>query len=758
MAWLLVDVGSSSVRCTAVAEPFTSTGAGAGAAVSSSLLHGAALSQPLAAARTPVALAADGTADAALLAGAVTATVRACSAALPRGTRVHCVLPCTFAAALVGLSTSDGAPATPLFTYANRDARAPGVLAQLKAACDERAHWDRTGAPLHAAYAPVFTRLAALDRLAAGGAEGGHAGAEPPAPRRLLWTSLSGFLLSLWAGLPAAEVGMSLAEAGWAGLLSTASLGYDAGALAAAGLTHRCLPPIRAAGWGVSVPAAALVQRGLLAAGCGGSGDSSDSVTLALALGDGAAATYGSAALAGGEGGRAPLPADALLAGRVDAAHAPLLPPAPPSPPPQPSLLVCLTVGTSAAVRVLLPRSELLRALCSCSSSSSSSSSAPAAAIARGPAHAVSNAAGWGARCPDCGRSRLSSTGLFVYPVSDATVLLGGALTDGGALLATLASLAAGECGEGSEPLQGTAGGDSGGGGGGGGAGVDAPAADAGGAPRVGGRGSAHPPTSPPQPALRALLERVVHSLRAAQATRRRSGGEGDAAATCELSSCVAPSSVLCLPFWSGERSTGWDASARGVFAGLDPSNTRPHHLLHAAMDAVAFRLRAILDSMARLVPQLAHAPVVCCGGALSPVNNPVWAHIVAAALGRALWVEQDDDSSQGAPASAPVEATTLGTAVFHALHSGSPHCTPHGTPHPAGGQSLSAAPPVARPPPHSQGQPAAADAAALTGRRLTVVAPTAEAVSLYEAARSRHERLYELFSASRGSGSSAAI
>ena len=97
-----------------------------------------------------------------------------------------------------------------------------------------------------------------------------------------------------------------------------------------------------------------------------------------------------------------------------------------------------------------------------------------------------------------------------------------------------------------------------------------------------------------------------------------------------ELAAIKADSHGLTvLPYWAGERSTNWDARARGAILGLRAS-TRPVEILRAAMEAVALRLAAVADALDEFAPG---AEVHASGGALR--QSRAWTQIVADALGR---------------------------------------------------------------------------------------------------------------------------
>ncbi|MEK6280049.1 MAG: gluconokinase [Acidobacteriota bacterium] len=101
------------------------------------------------------------------------------------------------------------------------------------------------------------------------------------------------------------------------------------------------------------------------------------------------------------------------------------------------------------------------------------------------------------------------------------------------------------------------------------------------------------------------------------------------------------------FPFWSGERSTGWNPDARGAILGLT-LQTRPIEILRAAMEAVAYRFALIAQALEPLAPG---ASVMVSGHALR--SSPVWVQILADVLGHRLNV------------SARAEASTRGAALL---------------------------------------------------------------------------------------------
>ena len=98
------------------------------------------------------------------------------------------------------------------------------------------------------------------------------------------------------------------------------------------------------------------------------------------------------------------------------------------------------------------------------------------------------------------------------------------------------------------------------------------------------------------------------------------------------------------LPFWSGERSTGWHARARGAVLGLS-AHTRPAEIVRAAQESVAYRLALICDALQEHAPG---AELRASGGALR--RSPAWARIIADVLGRPLTLSPvGEASSRGA-------------------------------------------------------------------------------------------------------------
>ena len=85
------------------------------------------------------------------------------------------------------------------------------------------------------------------------------------------------------------------------------------------------------------------------------------------------------------------------------------------------------------------------------------------------------------------------------------------------------------------------------------------------------------------------------------------------------------------LPFWSGERSTGWSSDARGGIFGLRQKTT-PVEILRATLEAIAYRFALIARALDQVAP---NATIFASGNALR--SSPAWLQIIADVLGRPL-------------------------------------------------------------------------------------------------------------------------
>ncbi len=98
------------------------------------------------------------------------------------------------------------------------------------------------------------------------------------------------------------------------------------------------------------------------------------------------------------------------------------------------------------------------------------------------------------------------------------------------------------------------------------------------------------------------------------------------------------------MPFFSGERSTGYHENAKGAILGMTQNSTAVE-IVHAAMEAVAFRFAAIFEQLQTVCPV---TEMIASGGALR--ESAVWTQIMADVLGRNLSLpDTREASSRGA-------------------------------------------------------------------------------------------------------------
>jgi gluconokinase len=95
--------------------------------------------------------------------------------------------------------------------------------------------------------------------------------------------------------------------------------------------------------------------------------------------------------------------------------------------------------------------------------------------------------------------------------------------------------------------------------------------------------------------------------------------------------SAIEPDShgLTILPFWSGERSPGWSADARGTILGLRQQTT-PADIMRATLESIAYRFALIARALDQIAPG---ATIFASGNALR--SSPVWLQIIADVLGR---------------------------------------------------------------------------------------------------------------------------
>jgi gluconokinase len=99
------------------------------------------------------------------------------------------------------------------------------------------------------------------------------------------------------------------------------------------------------------------------------------------------------------------------------------------------------------------------------------------------------------------------------------------------------------------------------------------------------------------------------------------------------------------LPFWGGERSTGWADDARGAVVGLR-LHTRPVDILRACQEAVALRFGELDRILHQAMP--GGGEIIATGGAL--LHSPTWMQTLADVLDRPVLASAEAEaSSRGA-------------------------------------------------------------------------------------------------------------
>jgi xylulokinase len=109
-----------------------------------------------------------------------------------------------------------------------------------------------------------------------------------------------------------------------------------------------------------------------------------------------------------------------------------------------------------------------------------------------------------------------------------------------------------------------------------------------------------------------------------------RAGGPSAYQALAERAGAIAPGSdgLICLPYFSGERTPINDPQARGMFAGLTLAHTRGH-LYRAALEGTAYGVRHNLETLREMGANPER--IVAVGGG---AQNSVWLQIVSDVIG----------------------------------------------------------------------------------------------------------------------------
>jgi gluconokinase len=94
------------------------------------------------------------------------------------------------------------------------------------------------------------------------------------------------------------------------------------------------------------------------------------------------------------------------------------------------------------------------------------------------------------------------------------------------------------------------------------------------------------------------------------------------------------------MPFFAGERSTGYNEAATGAVVGLRSSTDRID-IVQAALESVAYRFAEIFEQLNGVCPI---REIVASGGALR--ESPVWTQMIADVLGRNLTLPNTHEAS----------------------------------------------------------------------------------------------------------------
>lgn len=94
------------------------------------------------------------------------------------------------------------------------------------------------------------------------------------------------------------------------------------------------------------------------------------------------------------------------------------------------------------------------------------------------------------------------------------------------------------------------------------------------------------------------------------------------------------------LPFFAGERSTGYHENAKGAILGLT-QHTNAVEITQAAMESIAFRFAEIFEELQQIVDI---KTIIASGGALR--ESPVWTQIIADTLGQDLSLPDTHEAS----------------------------------------------------------------------------------------------------------------
>jgi gluconokinase len=118
---------------------------------------------------------------------------------------------------------------------------------------------------------------------------------------------------------------------------------------------------------------------------------------------------------------------------------------------------------------------------------------------------------------------------------------------------------------------------------------------------------------------------------------------------------------LIFLPYIYGERAPVWDASARGVFFGINGSHTQAH-FMRSVIEGVSFALYGILKT---LEDSIAPAENIYVSGGF--INSTEWVQLLADVLGKKLQVTGARDASAAGAAIIGMKAVGMIKAITEA-------------------------------------------------------------------------------------------
>ena len=216
--YFAVDVGSSSVRCSAY-EYFSGESDGAQPKLRPLRKHNGDGSQVYA--TRPISLSREGTLDARVIEMAVDEVLLECTKyQISPGDRIDALGFSCLSMSLVGVDT-EGKVVTPVFTYADSHESTHQYVRSLERTLGPSgvaSAFQSTGAPLHAAYAAPQLLRAAVESASMLG-------------KVTKWQTISSYLAARFAQVPWAPV--SYSEASWTGMLNWRKLVWEDAIVAA---------------------------------------------------------------------------------------------------------------------------------------------------------------------------------------------------------------------------------------------------------------------------------------------------------------------------------------------------------------------------------------------------------------------------------------------------------------------------------------------------------------------------------------------